>query len=246
MLMIRLILTASFVVLFLIFTIPVMLVEYWIGKSNPDLKSKSSLAIVNWAFRCVRFLAGTKVDYIGLENVPSDTPVLYIGNHRSYFDVVLTYPKVLRPTGYIAKKEIERVPLLNTWMRNLHCLFLDRKDIKAGMQTILQAIDLIKNGKSVCIFPEGTRSKEEGVLLPFNEGSFKIAVKTGCPIVPMTIVNSAGIFENQFPFIKKAHVIIEYGKPVYAKDLPKEQQKHLGTYFQGLIQETHQKNIQNL
>ena len=223
-----------------------MIVEYIIGKTNPDLKSRSSLTIVNWAFRCVRFLAGTKVDYIGLENVPSDTAVLYIGNHRSFFDVVLTYPMVPRPTGYIAKKEIEKVPLLNIWMRNLHCLFLDRKDIKAGMQTILEAIDLIKNGISVCIFPEGTRSKTEGELLPFNEGSFKIASKSGCPIVPMTIVNSASVLENQFPFIKKSHVIIEYGTPVLIQDLPKEQQKRPGAYFQTIIQETHIKNIQNL
>ena len=138
--MIRLILVITFVVLFLIFTIPVMIVEYIIGKMNPGLKSRSSLTIVNRAFRCVRFLAGTKVDYIGLENVPSDTAVLYIGNHRSFFDVVLTYPMVPRPTGYIAKKEIEKVPLLNIWMRNLHCLFLDRKDIKAGMQFLRQLI----------------------------------------------------------------------------------------------------------
>lgn len=244
--MLRLIFVSLFVFLFLIFTIPVMLVEYIIGKFNPDLKSRSSLAIVNWAFRCVRFLAGTKVDYIGLENIPSDTPVLYVGNHRSFFDIVLTYPMVPRPTGYISKKELEKVPLLNIWMRNLHCLFLDRKDIKAGMQTILQAIDMMKNGKSVCIFPEGTRSKTEGELLPFHEGSLKIAAKSNCPVIPMTIVNSAEIWENHLPFMKKTHVIIEYGKPVYTKELPKEQQKQLAPYFQALIRQTHAKNLPNI
>lgn len=244
--MVRLVLVLLFVILFLIFTIPVMIVEYIIGKFNPELKSRSSLAIVNWAFRCVRFLAGTKVDYIGLENIPSDTPVLYVGNHRSFFDIVLTYPMVPRPTGYISKKAIEKVPLLSTWMRNLHCLFLDRKDLKAGMQTTLQAIDMMKNGKSICIFPEGTRSKQEGELLPFHEGSFKIATKSGCPIVPMTINNSAAVLENHFPFIKRAHVIIEYGKPVCAKDLPKEQQKQLAPYFQEIIRNTHSKNLPNV
>lgn len=244
--MIRLILVVLFVFLFLVLTIPVMIIEFIIGKWNPDLKSKSSLAIVNWAFRCVRFLAGTKVDYIGLENIPSDTPVLYVGNHRSFFDIVLTYPMVPRPTGYISKKEIARIPLLSTWMRNLHCLFLDRKDIKAGMQTILQAIDMIKNGKSICIFPEGTRSKKEGELLPFHEGSLKIAAKSGCPIVPMTINNSAEILENHFPFIKRAHVIIEYGEPVYPSSLPKEQQKQLAPYFQDIIRKTHAKNLPNV
>ncbi len=240
--MIRLILVAGFVILFLILSMPIMLVEWIIGKYNPDVKSRSSLAIVNWAFRCVRFLAGTRVDYLGEENIPTDTPVLYIGNHRSFFDIVLTYVRVPRPTGYIAKKSMEKVPLLSIWMRNLHCLFLDRENIKAGMQTILTAIDLMKNGKSICIFPEGTRNREEGTLLPFHEGSFKIAAKAGCPIVPMTINNSAAVFENQFPRIKKTHVIIEYGKPIYIKELPKEQQKKLAPYVQEIIMETYNRN----
>ena len=225
--MIRLILVAGFVILFLILSMPIMLVEWIIGKYNPDVKSRSSLAIVNWAFRCVRFLAGTRVDYLGEENIPTDTPVLYIGNHRSFFDIVLTYVRVPRPTGYIAKKSMEKVPLLSIWMRNLHCLFLDRENIKAGMQTILTAIDLMKNGKSICIFPEGTRNREEGTLLPFHEGSFKIAAKAGCPIVPMTINNSAAVFENQFPRIKKTHVIIEYGKPIYIKERSEEHTSEL-------------------
>ncbi|MCI9035370.1 MAG: 1-acyl-sn-glycerol-3-phosphate acyltransferase [Lachnospiraceae bacterium] len=212
--MIRLIFVGGFVILFLIFSIPIMIAEKIIGKSNPERKSRSSLAIVNWAFRCVRFFAGTKVEYIGEENIPTDTAVLYAGNHRSFFDIVLTYPRVPRPTGYISKKEIEKVPLLNVWMRNLHCLFLDREDAKAGFQTLRDASDLLKNGISVCIFPEGTRNKEDGTLLPCHEGSFRIATKVGCPIIPMTITNSAAVFENQFPRIKKAHVIIEYGKRI--------------------------------
>lgn len=240
--MIRLILVGGFVILFLILSMPIMLVEWIIGRFNPGVKSRSSLAIVNWAFRCVRFLAGTKVTYIGEENIPQDTPVLYIGNHRSFFDIVLTYVRVPRPTGYIAKKSMEKVPLLNIWMRNLHCLFLDRENLKAGAQTIIEAIHMMKDGKSVCIFPEGTRNKEEGTLLPFHEGSFKIAVKADCPIIPMTINNSAAVFENQFPKIKKAHVIIEYGKPIYIKELPKEQQKKIASYVQDIILETHRKN----
>lgn len=240
--MIRFVLVVLFVVLFLILSIPLMLIEWVIGKFNPDIKSRSSLAIVNWAFRCVRFLAGTRVDYIGEENIPSDTGVVYVGNHRSYFDIVLTYPRVPRPTGYIAKKEMEKVPLLSVWMKDLHCLFLDRDDVKAGLKTILTAIDMVKGGTSICIFPEGTRNKEEGTFLPFHEGSFRIAAKSGCPIIPMTINNSAAVFEDQFPKIKKAHVIIEYGKPVYVNDLPKETQKQLGTYIRDIIRETYEKN----
>ena len=115
--MIRFILVVLFVVLFLILSTPLMLVEWIIGKFNPGLKDRSSLAIVNWAFRQVIRLAGTKVIAIGEENIPTDTAVLYVGNHRSFFDVVLTYVRVPRPTGYVAKKEMLKWPLLNIWMK---------------------------------------------------------------------------------------------------------------------------------
>ena len=240
--MIRLILVVLFVVLFLILSIPLLIVEYFIGKWKPEVKDRSSLAIVNWAFRCVLFLAGTSVTVIGEENVPKDEPVLYIGNHRSYFDIVMTYIRVPRPTGYIAKKEMLRYPLLSNWMKNLHCLFLDRKDIKQGLKTILTAIEKVKSGISICIFPEGTRNRVNDTFMEFHEGSFKIAEKTGCPIIPMSINNSAQIFEDHIPKIKKAHVVLEYGKPIYPAELSKEERKHLGVYTQNIIKETYFKN----
>lgn len=244
--MFRFICLASFVILFLVLSIPLLIAEWIIGKFNMDLKSRSSLAIVNWAFRRCLDITGVSVTVIGEENVPKDTAVLYVGNHRSYFDILLTYVRVPRPTGYIAKKEMLRYPLLVNWMKNLHCLFLDRKDIKQGLKTILEGIEKVKSGISICIFPEGTRNKVNDTFLPFHEGSFKIAVKAGCPIIPMTINNSAAVFENQYPWIKKAHVIIEYGKPIYIKELPKEQQKKLAPYVQNIILETYQKNKENI
>ena len=217
--MIRFVVLASFVILFLVLSIP--------------------LSIVNWAFRCCLKIAGTNVIVRGEENVPKDQPVLYIGNHRSYFDILITYVRVPRPTGYIAKKEMLRYPLLVNWMKNLHCLFLDRKDVKQGLKTILTAIEKVKSGISICIFPEGTRNKVNHTFMEFHEGSFKIAVKAGCAIVPMTIYNSADIFEDHLPKIRKTTVILDYGKPIYVKDLPREDQKRIGAYMQNMIKETY-------
>ena len=240
--MIRFIVVAGFVVLFLICSIPILIVEWIIGKFNMDLKNRSSLAIVNWAFRVCLFFSGTKITYLGEENVPKDKAVLYIGNHRSFFDILTTYVRVPRPTGYVAKTEMLRYPLLRDWMKNLHCLFLDRHDLKKGMKTILEAIDKVKNGISICIFPEGTRNRTPDTILPFKDGSFKIAAKSGCPIIPMTINNSAAVFEDHFPKIKKAHVIVEYGKPIYLNELEKDERKAIGTYVQNIIVETYFKN----
>lgn len=237
--MIRFIIVALFVILFLIFSIPLMIAEWIIGKFNQDLKDSSSLAIVNWAFRWVIRLAGVKVIALGEDNIPKDSAVLYVGNHRSYFDVVLTYVRVPRPTGYVAKLEMAKWPLLSTWMRNLHCLFLNRTNIKEGLKTILSGVEKVKKGISICIFPEGTRNKVPDTFLPFHEGSFKIAEKGGVPIIPMTIVNSAAIFEDHFPKMKKAMVVIEYGKPIYINELDKETRKNLGNYVSNIISDTY-------
>lgn len=241
-LMIRIILVSIFVILFLICSIPILIVEHFIGKWNPDVKSRSSLAVVNWAFRNVLFLSGVTVTVLGEENVPQDTPVLYIGNHRSYFDIVMTYVRVPRPTGYIAKIGMLNVPLLSTWMKNLHCLFLDRKDIKQGMKTILEAVEKVKSGISICIFPEGSRSQEPDAFLPFHGGSFKIAEKAGCPIIPISINNANQIWEDHLPRIKKTHVVIEYGKPIYMAELDKTEKRRISITVQEIIKEMYFKN----
>lgn len=241
--MIRLIFVALFVVLFLIIGIPVLGIEWLIGKVSKKTMDYSSLRLVQWAFKMIIKLAGIELTVIGEENI-SEGPVLYIGNHRSFFDVPITYPRCPIRTGYIAKKEMEKVPLLSTWMKRLHCLFLDRNDLKQGLKTILTAIEKVKSGISICIFPEGTRNKNEDELdmLPFHEGSFKIAAKTNCPIIPMAISGSADIWENHFPRVKKTHVILEYGTPIYIDQLEKEDKKHLGAYTQNIIHEMLVKN----
>ena len=241
--MIRFIISVIFIVSFLIVSIPLFLMEFILGLFSKDIKEKSSLAIVKWAFRVVLLISGAKVTIIGEENVPKDKAVLYVGNHSSFFDVVLTYVRVPRPTGYIAKKEFEKIPLLSTWMKFLHCEFLDRDDLKSGIRMILNCIKLIKRGVSICIFPEGTRNRTPDTLLPFHDGRFKIAKKANCPIVTVTIANSSALFEQHYPKIKKAHVILEYGTPYYITDLDLENQKHIGKYVHQQIQSTYNKNI---
>lgn len=99
-------------------------------------------------------LAGVTYEVQGLENIPSDRAVLYVGNHRSYFDILVGYVTVPGLTGFVAKKEMLKIPLLRTWMQRVNCLFLDRVDIKEGLKTILEGIEKVKSGVSIWIFPE--------------------------------------------------------------------------------------------
>lgn len=237
--MIRFIIIVFYLVLYLILSLPVLLAEQIIGRRSPELKANSSKALVGWGFRCISRLAGVNLIVLGKENIPTDTAVLYVGNHRSFFDIVLSLSCFPRITGYVAKKEMNRVPILRLWMRNIHCLFLDRDNIKEGLKTILKGVEEVKNGYSLCIFPEGTRNKVNDSFLPFHEGSFKIAEKGGVPVIPMTILNSAAVFEDHLPRVKKATVIISFSAPVYPAQLDKETRKSLGSYISGIIQENY-------
>lgn len=240
--MIRLICIATFLILFLICSIPLFFIEWIIGKFDRQKKDISSLRIVQWAFKVIIAMTGVKLDVIGEENIP-DEAVLFVGNHRSYFDIVVTYARCKRLTGFVSKKEMEKIPLLSVWMKYLYCLFLDRTNARAGLKTIMTAIEQIKNGISIWIFPEGTRNKgEELSMLDFKDGAFKISTKTGCAIIPVSINNMADIFEAHMPFVRRTHVIIEYGKPIYPNELDAETKKHIGDYVQNIIQETITKN----
>lgn len=141
--MIRFIFVVIFLITYLILSIPVFFIEWLIGKCNRNARDYSSLRIVQWGFKIILKITGVKVTVIGEENVP-DEPVLFIGNHRSFFDILLTYSRCKRLTGYVAKDSMEKIPLLSTWMRYLYCLFLNRENPKEGLKTILQAIEYVK------------------------------------------------------------------------------------------------------
>ena len=239
--MIRLILVALVLLLVFILSLILLPLEWIIGKFSQKTKDISSLRFVQLAFKFILFLSGVKTTVIGAENIPTDEPVLYIGNHRGFFDIIISYTFMKNPTGFVAKKEMWKALFIRRWMKNLYCLFLDRENMKEGLKTILQGIDYIKEGISIFIFPEGTRNKGDGVQ-EFHAGSFKFAEKTGCKIIPVTQNNTAAIFENQLPFIKKAHTVIEFGKPIDINDLPKEERKKIASYTHDIIEATYEKN----
>ena len=223
-------------VTFFIVTLPIYLILLLVRRINKRLSVKISQVIVAYGFRFVLFFAGTKRTVIGVENVPKDQAVLYVSNHRSFADIPLAYITLPTLTGFVAKKEIAKVPFLSWWMRNLNCLFLDREDLKAGLKTILEGIEYIKDGYSIFIAPEGTRNQGKE-MLPFKEGSLKMAQKTGCLIIPVAISGSDDVFENHAPWVRSAHTVIEYGTPINIKELPPENQKFLGAYVRDVIAE---------
>lgn len=234
-------LVGLFLLVFFIISLPLYLFVIILGKLNPHWKVRTSQAIVVTAFKIILCMCGVKKTILGLENVPKDKAVLYVANHRSYFDILIGYTSVPTLTGFVAKKEMKKIPFISLWMKYLNCLFLDRDNIREGLKTVLQGIELINSGYSVFIAPEGTRNQEKD-MLPFKEGSLKMAEKTGCPIIPVSMNNTDSIFEKHTPWVRKAHVIIEFGKPIYANDMDAKDRKFIGAYVQNIIKETLEKN----
>lgn len=241
--MIRLILIVIFAII-IFFASLIMLPVFWlIGKFNQDAKDRGSLRFVQGVFKVVLFLSGVTTTVKGLENLPKDgEAVLFVGNHHGFFDTIISYTYMKHRTGFVAKKEIEKVPLLNIWMKYLYCLFLDRKNMKEGLKTILTGIDYLKAGTSIVIFPEGTRNKSIDGVLPLHAGSFKLAEKSGCRIIPMVQNNTAAALEDHLPFFKKTHTVLEFGKPIDVASMDREQKKTLAKDVQDLIEKMYEEN----
>mgnify|MGYP002226765821 CR=1 FL=1 len=120
-------------------------------------------------------------------------PASFVGNHRSYYDIPILLTALDAPHGILAKEELEKIPLLNRWMKLLGCVFVKRDDIRASVKALNDATAIVESGRSFVIFPEGTRYKgEEGGAGEFKAGAFRIAIKTGVPVVPVAISGARG------------------------------------------------------
>lgn len=239
--MIRFIFIVIFLIIYFAVSLPIQLAELIIERFSKNFRDKSSLAYVRFGFRCACAISGVKVNVKGYENIPKDEAVLFVANHASLFDIAVTYPLMERPTGYIAKKELRKIPVLSWLMYFVNCIFLDRKDPREGLKSVLKAADHIKSGVSIFLFPEGTRSKD-GKLHEFKDGGMKIATKSQAPIVPVGIIGTADAFEKQFPKIRPTKVTVAFGQPIYTKDMSRSEQKNISNMVHNEVEALLQQN----
>lgn len=235
--MIRFILVVLCLLLYLILFIPTMVFLLIVKKVKPEMASTVAQTMVRNILKLLMFLAGAKVEVRGKDNIPKEGGVLFVSNHRSYFDILAGYGYTYKPLGFVAKYEMIHIPLLRQWMKILNCLFLNRNDIKQGLKTILLGVEKVKSGISIWICPEGTRNLNDDVtdVKDFKEGSLKIAEKGKVPIIPVAIYGTYEIWEQHLPYMKKSRVIIEYGEPIIIDELSDAEKKKLGAYTRGKI-----------
>ena len=166
-------------------------------------------------------LSDSTVNVHGLENIP-EGPVLFVSNHQSNMDIAIICGFIDKPQGFIAKKELKKLPLINKWITLAGSIYLDRENPRKSMEGILEGIKTLKNGHSLVVFPEGTRSRGDK-MGEFKSGSFKLATKSKVPIVPLTIDGTYRVMEANKILIKPSNINFYVHKPIYTDKLSKEE-----------------------
>lgn len=239
----RTVITGLFAILGIVLCLPYHFYLKHLAKKKPEKAYEKAYRLVKGFFGGVMFFAGCRRTIIGREKIPTDEPVLFVGNHRSYFDILSCHNSVGFPVGFMSKDSIKKIPLLYLYMDDIGCTYLDRTDFKKGLETINRTADIIQSGHSMMVFPEGTRNHGEE-LLPFKDGAFKITQKAGCPIVPVSICGTDQIMEaNKHHMIHKHKVIIEFCDPINITGLKPKERKEILETIPGIIQKTRLKNL---
>lgn len=156
-----------------------------------------------------------------------------IANHRSNFDSLILITCMEKPIIFIGKTEIKKFIFVGKWFQDIGCLFMDRNDIRKSLEVINQGIEKVKEGYTVVIFPEGSRSKEKKVN-EFKPGSLKVAMKAQAPILPVTFINSDDCYEVHHRF-NSAKIQVYINDVVHLDQLEAKNTVEIANYLEGII-----------
>jgi 1-acyl-sn-glycerol-3-phosphate acyltransferase len=184
--------------------------------------------------RYVLKVTKTTMEVSGTENIPKENCV-FISNHQAIFDGFALLAYINKPFGFIAKKEIKKMPLINGWLSSIGSLYMNRQNPREAIKTIQEGVEKIKIGHSILIFPEGTRSLASK-MNSFKKGSMKLAISSKVAIVPITIDGTYNVLEVGTKVTgNKVKMVIH--KPIYVDSLNKEEIQDLASYVQNIIEE---------
>lgn len=189
-----------------------------------------------WA-KILLLLSNTRVAVIGAENVLPGKPQIFMANHQSDFDIFIVLGFVPGQFRWIAKKELFKIPLFGKAMQGAGYIEIDRQNHEKAIRSLDLAAQKIREGKSVMTFPEGTRSKD-GTLKPFKQGMFHLAIKSGVPIIPISIIGAGVIMPKRSLRINPGKITMVIGKPIDVTGYTIENRAQLIEKVRGVIIDT--------
>jgi len=222
--------------LYLVYLLPSQMRADALSKAGraDELERLVDSVVRRWAASMLR-MAGVTVEVRGIENIPAG-PSVIVSNHQGNFDIPILLACLDRPRSFIAKMELKKMPMIRTWMKYLHCIFIDRSDARQSIAALAEAPSILAAGHSIIVFPEGTRSKSDAIG-EFKAGALKTVLKAGAPVVPVVIDGSWKLMERQGKWIRPGKVLLTVLPPVPTKDLTREQSKTIADDLHDAIQE---------
>ncbi len=178
-----------------------------------------------WA-KCILKLSNIKVNVKGLSNLKSGRSYIYMANHVSNFDIPVLLAYLPVQFRWLAKAELYKIPIFGYAMKRVGYISIDRSNRKSAIKSLNTASKIIRNGVSVVIFPEGTRSRTNNVQ-PFKKGGFFLAVDSGVPIIPIIIHGTGRIMPKKQLLIKPGYVTLEIAKPINSSDYTRKTKNDL-------------------
>jgi len=205
----------------------------YIQKKSPKNAEILAYAAAQRIAKYVLRVTKTSMRVSGTENIPVENCV-FISNHQAIFDGFALLAHIDKPFGFVAKKEIKKIPLVSSWLKSIGSIYINRQSPRDSIKTIQQGVEKINAGYSMLIFPEGTRSLKSE-MNSFKKGSMKLATKSRACIVPITIDGTYNVLEvGKKVMGNKIDMVIH--KPIYLDSLSKEEELNLGEYVQKIIE----------
>lgn len=231
----------AMMVLRLFFKVPFYLLQiWWCGKSS-KITFEEAFACVKKVTKAANRAGKVTIESHGIENIPKDNGFIFFPNHQGMFDVLVFLESCPVPFAFVIKKEARNIILLKQVVDALGSISIDREDIRQSMKVIEQVSKEVKGGKNFLIFAEGTRSRRGNKLLDFKGGSFKSAVKAGCPIVPVALIDSFKPFDEKS--IKPVTVKIIYLPPIYSEEYKGMKTVEIAAMVKGMIEKAMEEYI---
>jgi 1-acyl-sn-glycerol-3-phosphate acyltransferase len=176
-------------------------------------RSNATMRLARGWSRSILAALGIRVVYDGLDRTRTAGPCVYVANHQSWIDIWVLMRVIPASTRLVAKEELRRVPVIGQVLSVSGFVMIDRSNRARSIQSLRQAAEKIRGGRSVLLFPEGTRSRD-GRLQPFKKGGFHLALQAGVPVVPVAIHGSFALLPPGSLRSRRGTVRVEFLDPV--------------------------------